>query len=242
MKPTLSVRLFFALTLFAAVLFLVSTIMPSVEEMEGFIKKYPKFIQAGLEVLKTVLLIGTALFAVVQWRKEQRWKRRSLVLERVEAFGDTPGAYNAQLMLQGRRVKVPLWDRTVSKDPYTLVDPEEVAAALLPEKLGNVWHQNDRHDAIRNSFNDYLGRLADIQFNVSGARVLKDSDIKRLRESIRISFEHLERRAPLTAIALREYMGAYGYSDVTNFIKSDKRGVGMSRLLYARLSQYLPRW
>jgi hypothetical protein len=221
MKQTHRVRLFFALTVLAAVFILVHYI-PSVGETEAFIKKYPKLVQVGLELLKTVLVIGTAFFAVAQWRTEQRWKRRTLVVDRMKAFGDTPGAYNAQLMLQGRRVRVPLWDRTVSEDPYTVVDPQDVAAALWPEKLGSVWPEDDRHDAIRNSFNDYLARLEDFEFNVSGARVLADSDIQRLRKSVRNSFEHLEQRAPLPALALWEYMHAYGYAEVAKFIGCKK--------------------
>jgi hypothetical protein len=177
-----------------------------------------------LEAFKTVLLVGVAGIGIYQWSKEQRWKRRTMVLDRVKAFGDTPGTYNAQLMLSGRRINVPLWDRDVSANPYVVINPEDVIIALAIEPLSDPMWYDDKADAIRNSFNDFLSRLADLELDVSQARLLKDADVGRLTRKLYRDVVTLNTRAPLTARALWHYMHGKGYKDVADFLERGRAG------------------
>jgi hypothetical protein len=211
------------LVLLATALALAILVVVLIPGSNNFFKDREDVTKVALELLTMLGVAVGACFALRRWDNEQRWKRRTAVLERIKAFADTPGAFNAQLMLQGRTVRVPLWDRTVSANPYTFVTPEEVAAALTPEPVGRNWPQNDRHDAIRHSVNDYLGRLADIDAFVSQARVLDQEDVRRISERLNEDMKRLVTRAPHAGVALWCYMDRYGFADVIAFAEAGEK-------------------
>ena len=113
-------------------------------------------------------LIGYGLAAVAsglafrQWKAEQRWKRKEVLMDRIRAFGDTPGARNAMMMLTSHDREVPLWDKERPEERYVRVTWGEVKRALIPGDLIAYTH-DAKENAIRDSFEDFLGRLAHIE-------------------------------------------------------------------------------
>jgi hypothetical protein len=97
-----------------------------------------------------------------QWQKEQRWKRVEHVLDRIRAFGETPGSINAMMMLGVEDREIALWDTSQAESRYVRTTPCEVATALLPHDcLAYIF--SPKETAIRNSFDDFFGKLDQIE-------------------------------------------------------------------------------
>jgi hypothetical protein len=170
-----------------------------------------KLIVEGVNVL---IVFAAALAALIKWHLDERWKRRSAVRDRVKAFGDTPGTYNAQLMLAGRTVLVPLFDRNVSENPYEPVTPKDVRTALTSLSFEEL---TDKDDAIRNSFNDLLGRLSDFELDIQSG-LLEPEDVRGIGERIRRNVIELQRKDPETADVLLRYINDNGYGYVLDLL------------------------
>lgn len=113
----------------------------------------------NLGTLLSASLVGVAaVLAYSQWAADQRWKRMEALMERIMAFGDTPGSRNAMMMLTTRERDVPLWDREKPECRYERVTWNEVAHALIPGNLID-YEYNKKEIAIRDSLEDFLGRL-----------------------------------------------------------------------------------
>ena len=167
-----------------------------------------------VDSLNVLIVFAAALAALIKWHLDERWKRRSAVRDRVKAFGDTPGTYNAQLMLAGRKVMVPLWDRNISRNPYETVTPKDVRTALSPPTPGKL---TDKADAIRNSFNDLLGRLSDFELDIRSG-LLEPEDVRGIGERIRRNVIELQRKDAETAKALLRYINDNGYGYVLDLL------------------------
>ena len=106
-------------------------------------------------------------FALTRWlheisenrklrEKELLWKKKAALLDRITAFGDTPGAQNAMMMMSapGERYT----SLRFSPDPserYVRVSWEEVAQAMMAEDVP----LESKFSAIRDSFSDFFAPL-----------------------------------------------------------------------------------
>ena len=125
-------------------------------------------------------------FAFVKWLHEVRenrslrneeltWKRKEALLKQITAFGETPGAYNAILMLSSPDREIPLWDNAQPEKRYVRVTWSEVAEAMVPKEIP----LSPKLSAIRDSFGDFLGRLTHLELYRSSS-LLNTSDVAAL--------------------------------------------------------------
>ena len=126
-----------------------------------------------------VIATAAGLFAVWQWRKDQNWKKKEALLGRAIAFKDTPGSYNALLMLDSANRNIPLWDCDVPNDRWHVVYRKEVALALIPPTLLPYQHsESNLETAIRDCFSDLFARLTHIEvFLADGMIEFKDIEL-----------------------------------------------------------------
>ena len=108
-----------------------------------------------------LVFLGSA-FAIIQWRRDQKWKRKELLISRVSAFNETPGALNALLMLDWSDREIPLWAKDRVEDRYVRVTRTEVTSALIPDTLLPSTY-SVKESAIRNSFEDFLIKLSHLE-------------------------------------------------------------------------------
>lgn len=145
----------------------------------------------GTDNLATIIgyfLLGLGTFlGVWQWRKDESWKRAENLMSRVSDFNETPGAHNAMLMLDWKDRNVPLWDKEKPEERYERVLRAEVALALIPETF-IPYKYNPKESAIRDSFDDFLTRLANIYsfielklLTIDNASILMNGWIKSIK-------------------------------------------------------------
>ena len=108
------------------------------------------------------LVFIASLLAYRQWRADQQWKRLEALMERIKAFTETPGSLNAIMMLSSHDREIPLWDKERPEDRYVRVKWDEVSRALIPTDL-ITYPYDSKQSAIRDSFNDLLGRLSHLE-------------------------------------------------------------------------------
>ncbi len=129
-------------------------------------------------LLGYALVAGGTLFGYHQWAGEQRWKRREVLMNTITAFDATPGSRNAMMIISCPDRDIPLLDAESPKDRYTRVTWYEVAQALIPDDM--LPHSyNNKRSAIRDSFEDFLGRLSYIEHYVA-SNLLDENDVKPL--------------------------------------------------------------
>lgn len=143
-------------------------------------------LEAWLQLLSWFGVLFGGGFAIYKWFHEVRenrelraqellWKQKEALIERITAFGDTPGAYNAILMLSSPDREIPLWDKQKPEDRYVRVTWDEVAEAMVPEDM----ILPPKLSAIRDSFGDFLSRLTHIElYRISD--LLNDKDVKHV--------------------------------------------------------------
>jgi hypothetical protein len=143
---------------------------------------------AWLPILKAgttflVAVVGGG-FALTRWlheisenrklrEKELLWKKKAALLDRITAFGDTPGAQNAMMMMSAPERDIPLYDSPDPKERYVRVSWEEVAQAMMAEDAPLA----SKLSAIRDSFSDFFARLTHIELYRS-AYLLDSQDIR----------------------------------------------------------------
>ena len=108
-----------------------------------------------------ILVFGASCFAYKQWVAEQKWKRKETLMDLIAAFEDTPGSRNAMMMFTKVERDVALFDKDRREDCYVPVAPGEIARALIPDHFLERTY-DPKQDAIRDSFDDFLGRLSRI--------------------------------------------------------------------------------
>jgi len=108
------------------------------------------------------LVFIASLLAHRQWRADQQWKRLEALMERIKAFTETPGSLNAIMMLSSQDREIPLWNKERPEDRYVRVKWEEVSRALIPTDM-ITYPYDSKRSAIRDSFNDLLGRLSHLE-------------------------------------------------------------------------------
>lgn len=136
-----------------------------------------------------IVAIG-ARFTYRQWTRSEAWKRREVFFERVSSFIETPGNWNAILLLEYFEREVALWDKNNAEERYEYVTREQVATALIPPNL-LVWTSAPKEMAIRDSFDDLLGRFAFVQLFSQKPKLLKDDEIKLLVNAFTTSIKRL---------------------------------------------------
>lgn len=128
-----------------------------------------------------LLVAGASIFAYRQWKAEQMWKRKEKLMELISAFSDTPGSRNAMMMLTSHDRDIPLFDKEKPEDCYVRVNWNEVARALIPADMLNYTY-DPKQNAIRDSFEDFLGRLAHVEVYLE-AHLLNNADAKIIIDS-----------------------------------------------------------
>lgn len=132
-----------------------------------------------------VTLIGYALavaggvLGYFRWSHERRIKRIELLIERLRSFDASPGARNAVMMLNNHDRMIPLWDEDEPPHQrYVRVTWAEVEEALTPHTIRE--HAFDpKLSAIRDSFEDFLARIAEIWLYIRND-VFTDDDAQRI--------------------------------------------------------------
>ena len=110
------------------------------------------------------IAISAGAIAFWQWRKDQNWKKKEVLLSRAVAFKDTPGSYNALLMLDSANRNIPLWDSNEPDEKWRVVHRKDVALALLPPTLlAYPLTESNLESAIRDCFSDLFARLTHIE-------------------------------------------------------------------------------
>ncbi len=112
--------------------------------------------------LATLLLACAAMKAGRQWNYELKERRKAARAKFTDDFIKTPGARNATLMLFSSDREIPLWDAADPADRYHPVNWKDVEDAFTPERIeaGHRFYSNTpKHTAIRDSFDDFFGRL-----------------------------------------------------------------------------------
>lgn len=188
----------------------------------------------------TITLLGYALAAVgsilayKQWTDDRKWKQREVLRGLIASLNETPGSRNAMMMLSSSDRDIPLLDAEEPADRYVRVTWRNVAESLIPEDL--MRHRyNNKEEAIRNSFEDFLGRLNHIEHYLE-SNLLNVKDIKPFVEIWGQKFKclseepHLHRNLKLY-IAWRDLKGVQNlfarfadgdYIDLTSGIKADR--------------------
>ena len=126
-----------------------------------------------LTVLTLASGLVAGLFAGYRWRSDENWKRTAAALERVKSFGDTPGTRNAMMILKSHKRPIPIFD---AADPpkdgsgiYCDVTWADAKTALVPTRWNDA--TSPLSNAIRDSFEDFIGRMVQIEIYVAGGLI-----------------------------------------------------------------------
>ncbi|RYY06125.1 MAG: hypothetical protein EOP43_07180, partial [Sphingobacteriaceae bacterium] len=125
-----------------------------------------------------------------QWRKDQKYKQKELLLKRIIAFSETPGALNAELMLASADRDVPLWAKEKIEERYIRIKRQEVAVALIPETY-LPFQYSSKESAIKDSFDDFLIKLSHIEMYMS-ASLLSSKDVKVIMNNVITTLNNLK--------------------------------------------------
>lgn len=131
----------------------------------------------------TVSAMGAALawiFTVCQWGIDQKFKRMSIALDRIQSFDATPGTRNAMMILKSPCRPIPLFD------PAEPPERRYVDVTWADAKWGMIPTSYDvpcdpKTNAIRDSFEDFLNRMTQIEMYLQ-ARILKERDVRHIVE------------------------------------------------------------
>ncbi len=175
----------------------------------------------GTDNLTTLIGYGlvfiASLLAYRQWRRDQQWKRLEALMQRIKAFTETPGSLNAMMMLSSDDREVPLWDKEKPEERYVRVSWEEVSRALIPTDMLK-YPYDSKQSAIRDSFNDLLGRLSHLEAFLE-AELLSENEAKHAMKNFVLQFERLILQNTDLARNLRIYINYYGMDGVQNLFK-----------------------
>lgn len=130
------------------------------------------------------------IIAFYQWRKGQKWKQKELLLKRIIAFSETPGALNAELMLASADRDIPLWAKEKIEERYIRIRRQEVAVALIPETYLSFQYSS-KESAIRDSFDDFLIKLSHIEIYMD-ASLLSSKDVRVIMNGLIITLNNLK--------------------------------------------------
>lgn len=124
------------------------------------------------------LVIG-GTFAWWRWRHDERVRRVEHIVSRITSLENSPGAQNAKMLLYNHDRHVPLF---ASDEPperrYVRVTWEETARALIPPDMLEPL-VDPKSTAIRDSFEDFLGRLGELELYLE-MNVLTRNDGERV--------------------------------------------------------------
>lgn len=145
------------------------------------------------------IALVVALCGWYQWQKEQRWKRVEHVLDRIRAFGETPGSINAMMMLGVEDREIALWDNSQAESRYVATTRCEIATALLPHGcLPYIF--SPKETAIRNSFDDFFGKLDQIEVMIDNGNLgfsevdpIVGTWVRKYQETEKDTHSHLAR-------------------------------------------------
>ena len=122
------------------------------------------------------LVAAGSVLAYKQWIDDRKWKQREVLRGLIASLNETPGSRNAMMMLSSHERDIPLLDAEAPADRYVRVTWRNIAESLIPDDL--MEHRyNNKEEAIRNSFEDFLGRLNHIEHYLE-SNLLEVSDIK----------------------------------------------------------------
>jgi hypothetical protein len=132
-------------------------------------------------LLTLLFAIPGALFAFIQWHRDQAWKRTTAAFERLQSFYETPGTRNAMMILKSPKREIPLWDpqHPPTGGPYTMVTWEGAKWALIPTSWDAI--SDNKLTAIRDSFEDFMDRMTQIEMFLD-AGLLDEADVCHLVE------------------------------------------------------------
>lgn len=147
-------------------------------------------------IIGYMLVAFASYFAYKQWIKDQRWKQIEALMDRIEAFGDTPGSKNAMMMMASQDREIPLWDKERPEDRYVRVSWDDVSRALIPGDMISYPYVA-KLTAIRDSFEDFLGRLSHLQAFLE-ANLLTDSEASHIMDNWVRRFTHLSSNPQLS--------------------------------------------
>ncbi len=121
-------------------------------------------------LLPAAITVGGGVFALWQWRIDQNWKRITTALERIRSFDETPGTRNAMMILKSPTRPIPLYDPREPPDKlYAPVTWDEAKWALLPTASNPLTDR--KHNAIRDSFEDFMNRMTQIEMYLAAGRL-----------------------------------------------------------------------
>lgn len=124
-----------------------------------------------------LFVFGGLIITNLQWREDQKYKQKEILLKRIIAFSETPGAYNAELMLASADRDIPLWAKEKIEERYIRIKRQEVAVALIPETY-LPFQYSSKESAIRDSFDDFLIKFSHIEIYMEASLLsLKDARV-----------------------------------------------------------------
>jgi hypothetical protein len=126
-------------------------------------------------------LLGIGVFSLWTWKSSQKSSRRAAAMEFLDNFTNTPGARNASLMLSARTRDVPLWDKSEPSDRYVKVSWDDITKAFSYDEKIEEYPTDSKSTAIRDSFDDFFGKLARINILIRDEAINKEDvdDIMR---------------------------------------------------------------
>lgn len=136
------------------------------------------------------LVLYASIVAYRQWRHDLRWKQLEVLMGRIKAFNETPGTMNAIMMLFSEDREVPLFDKEKPEDKYERVNSDEVSRALIPSDMLR-YPYDPKLQAIRDSFNDLLGRLSHIEAFLE-AELLGEKEGEIILDNLLLRFERFK--------------------------------------------------
>ena len=159
--------------------------------------------------------------SLYQFISSERWKRQDAMMNRVESFHVTPGSHNAMQMIDSPDRDIALWDKDKPQDRYERVLRKQVIIALLSPKILEHTY-SDREQAIRDSFNDFLGRIKHIEV-YRKRKLIKKKDIGIIighsLKDIRDNLLSVREEDKLFAMSLLVYIAERQIEDVINFFE-----------------------
>lgn len=172
--------------------------------------------------LGAAAVLGGGWFTLRTWRADQHWKRLDALLARISSLDATPGTRNAMMIMMDSKREVPLWDHSLPEKRYTEVSWRDAENALAMQD-GYPIHHNETASAIRDSFNDFLSRMAHIAI-LAEAEALKKNDVEYLFRPwiFRIYGRQTDAKAERLAQAIRDYIECLeqrgGYNPFASFM------------------------
>ncbi len=115
-----------------------------------------------LELAGGVLALATFVFALVQYRREQQWRRVEFLVDAVKEFEESWGVKNIMQILDGEDLEMELRPDAADPAKRKLVVTDDFFVAALPQYGDNYEIEGDRATekiAIRESLDDFLTRL-----------------------------------------------------------------------------------